>query len=136
MTMHANIPGDGGLGSKAIIRRVTIDEMSAIRHIHHSAFRVYAGPFLTAEETAAYLGYIQSPRYTDELMRFELYGAVINDELVGTQLGAQETIKVQAPASRPFLSIRSSHMPVSDIGSSPTSRLAPFNPGFAASQRV
>lgn len=84
MTMHANIPGDGGLGSKAIIRRVTIDEMSAIRHIHHSAFRVYAGPFLTAEETAAYLGYIQSPRYTDELMRFELYGAVINDELVGT----------------------------------------------------
>ena len=84
MTMHANIPGDGGLGAKALIRRVTIDEMTAVRHIHASAFRVYAGPFLTAEETAAFLSYVGSPRYTDDLMRADVYGAVINDELVGT----------------------------------------------------
>jgi GNAT superfamily N-acetyltransferase len=84
MTMHANIPSDGGLGAKAAIRRVTIDEMAAIRHIHSAAFRVYAGPYLTAEETAAYLSYISSARYTDDLMRADVYGAVINDQLVGT----------------------------------------------------
>ncbi len=84
MTMHANIPGDGGLGAKALIRRVTIDEMAVVRHIHSAAFRVYAGPYLSAEETAAFLGYINSPRYSDDLMRADVYGAVVNDVIVGT----------------------------------------------------
>ena len=84
MTMHANIPSDGGLGAKASIRRVTIDEMASVRHVHGNSFRVYAGPYLTAEETAAFLSYIQSPRYTDDLMRSEVYGAVIEGQLVGT----------------------------------------------------
>jgi predicted N-acetyltransferase YhbS len=84
MTMHASIPGDGGLGSKATIRHVTIDEMAAVRHIHSSAFRVYAGPFLTDEETAAFLAYIQSTRYVDDLMRCDLRGAIVDGSLVGT----------------------------------------------------
>ena len=84
MTMHTSIPSDGGLGAGATIRRLVVDDMAVVRHIHASSFRVYAGPFLTDEEMAAYLAYVRSADYTDDLLRCDVYGAVINGQVVGT----------------------------------------------------
>lgn len=72
------------LSELVLLRQATIDDMSSVRYVHASAFRILAAEDHTEEEIEAYLGLINSASYTDELIRAELTVACLDGEIIGT----------------------------------------------------
>lgn len=66
------------------IAPISLDHFSDIRNLHASSLREVTAGVLSEVELSALLALITSPRYSDLLLQEELYGAWIDDELVGT----------------------------------------------------
>src|SRR5262245_44867869 len=77
-------PG-GGLAWKVLaIRRVGLDDHSAVRHLHARSMRSQSGDALSDAEIAAFKAFVGSPAYSDCLLAEEVYGAFVDGQLVGT----------------------------------------------------
>lgn len=84
MSFHAPVQEDPGLAPALEVRRVTVDDFSAIRYIHARAFERGVAPYLSEEEASAILDYIRTPAYVAELMTRELSVGLIEGQIVAT----------------------------------------------------
>ena len=83
MPSSATAPSDL-LGDKLQVRPIGIDDFSEVRYLHARSLSAQTVDVLTDEEVAAFAALVYSPAYSDMLMQAELYGAWLEDELVGT----------------------------------------------------
>jgi GNAT superfamily N-acetyltransferase len=74
----------GKLGASLVIRAVSVDDFSTIRHVHEQAFAKLAAPFVSDEEAEAFARYVRSPEYVERLMEGELVVGTIDGAIVGT----------------------------------------------------
>jgi GNAT superfamily N-acetyltransferase len=76
------------IAQAAEIRTVGIDDLSTVRYIHSSAFRMLASAHVSEREIEAFTDHVYSPAYTDALVdaqrNGQLYGAWLGSELIGT----------------------------------------------------
>jgi GNAT superfamily N-acetyltransferase len=63
---------------------LSVDDFSALRYLHVTALRNQTAEVLSDAEIAAFVRLVQSPAYTDLMMREEVYGGWLHGELVGT----------------------------------------------------
>jgi putative acetyltransferase len=66
------------------IRRLGLDDHSDVRHLHARAMRAQSGDALTDAEIAAFLAFVGSPAYSDSLLAEEVWGGLIDGQLIGT----------------------------------------------------
>ena len=66
------------------IRRLGVDDHSNVRHLHARSMRSQSGDALSDSEIAAFLAYVGSPAYSDSLLAEEVYGALVDGQLIGT----------------------------------------------------
>jgi GNAT superfamily N-acetyltransferase len=66
------------------LRPVGVDQLSDVRYVQSSAFRILAGHDYSAEEVGAFNDHVYSVGYIDLIHRLHLFGAYIGDELVAT----------------------------------------------------
>lgn len=78
--------GDTGvdLGRVVALRPVAIDDMAAARQLHMSAISCLAAEFLSDGEIGALLDMICQPAYVADLVETQLWGAWLDNRLVGT----------------------------------------------------
>jgi GNAT superfamily N-acetyltransferase len=72
------------LSHRLQVRPIGLDDFSEVRYLHASSLSAQTVDVLTDEEVAAFKALVYSPAYTDILMQEEVYGAWLEDELVGT----------------------------------------------------
>jgi len=72
------------LSDKLKVRPIGVDDFSEVRYLHARSLSAHTVEVLTDEEVAAFEALVYSPAYTDILMQEEVYGAWLEDELVGT----------------------------------------------------
>jgi GNAT superfamily N-acetyltransferase len=84
MSVFNKIVPDAGLAATARIAPVGLDDYSAVRYVHATAFRALASAHMTEKEIEAFVAYVRTPAYTDSFLGEELYGAWIEGELVAT----------------------------------------------------
>lgn len=63
---------------------VGIDDLSAVRYIHATAFRTLIAPSLSDRDHEAWLSQFYNPAYTERLIGTSLIGAWVGRDLVGT----------------------------------------------------
>ena len=61
-----------------------LDDFSSLRYLHITALRAQTAEVLSDAELAAFIKLVNSPDYTELLMREEIYGGWLHGELVGT----------------------------------------------------
>ena len=75
----------GGIGKETIaIRRIGVDDHSNVRYLHIKSMTAQSVDALSEAEIAAFVGFVRSPSYSDCLVAEEVYGAFIEDQLIGT----------------------------------------------------
>jgi GNAT superfamily N-acetyltransferase len=88
MTEIARFGPSAGPASAAEIRPIGIDDLSRVRYIHASSFRMLAAQHYSPDDVDAFTEYVYGMAYTDALAaalhREQLYGGWLEDELVGT----------------------------------------------------
>jgi GNAT superfamily N-acetyltransferase len=72
------------LSDKLQVRPIGLDDFSEVRYLHASSLSAQTVDVLTDEEVAAFSALVYSAAYTEMLMQEELYGAWLEEELVGT----------------------------------------------------
>jgi GNAT superfamily N-acetyltransferase len=82
--MSALVPTNSRLSDIVAVRPIGVDDLSAVRYVHASAFRMGAGASLNADEIAAFTAHVYQPAYIDQLQGESLYGAWLERELVAT----------------------------------------------------
>ena len=65
-------------------RPLSPDDMSDIRYVHSTAFRLQANAHLSQSEIQAFTDHVYSPAYGDKLFSENLQVAWMGDELIGT----------------------------------------------------
>jgi len=73
-----------GTAIALVVRRVTLDELSVVRHIHSSAFRTAAASCYPEEEIAAFLNHVYTQDYSDALLNEHLLGGFLGSEMIAT----------------------------------------------------
>ncbi len=68
----------------AEIRPIGLDDLSDIRHLHASAFRIQGGGLYSDQEVDAFTRQVYSNDYADRIFRSKCYGAWIEGHLTGT----------------------------------------------------
>ena len=80
------------------VRRIGVDEWSAVRYVHAMSFRTFVAPRVTYAFTEQFMARLNTPTRVDELIRSDLSGAWIDQELAGTvgwrPLGGGERVAV------------------------------------------
>jgi GNAT superfamily N-acetyltransferase len=66
------------------VRRLGLDDHSNVRHLHGRSMRSQSGDALSDAEIAAFLAYVGSAAYSDNLLAEEVYGGFIDGQLIGT----------------------------------------------------
>lgn len=66
------------------LRPVGVDDISSIRYVHSTSFRILAAEEHTEEEVAAHVDLIQRKEYADEILSSDVTAAWVEDEMVGT----------------------------------------------------
>jgi GNAT superfamily N-acetyltransferase len=88
MTEIARFGQSAGPASAAEFRPIGLDDLASVRYIHASSFRMLAAQHYSPEDVDAFTEYVYGVDYTDALAaalhREQLYGAWLEDELVGT----------------------------------------------------
>ena len=84
MSFHVALQEEQGLSPALEIRRVTVDDFSAIRYIHSRAFERSVAPQLSEEEAVAVLAHMRTPDYAAELLARELFVGLIGGQIVAT----------------------------------------------------
>jgi putative acetyltransferase len=75
----------GGMGKSAIaIRRIGLDDHSDVRYLHIRSMAAQSLDALSESEIVAFAAFVRSPAYSDCLVAGEVYGAFLQDQLVGT----------------------------------------------------
>jgi putative acetyltransferase len=77
-------PADGTAWSALALRRVGLDDHAQVRYLHARSMRALSGDALSDAELAAFLGFVDSPTYSDHLRTEEVHGAFLDGQLVGT----------------------------------------------------
>ena len=80
MTLAA--PAQPGLALD--VRPITLDDFSAVRHLHARSLCEQTADVLDDAEVAAFVRLVYSPDYSDLLVLEDIYGAWFDGELVGT----------------------------------------------------
>src|SRR5215510_10639484 len=75
---------DGPAWSVVAVRRVGLDDHAQVRYLHARAMRAQCGDALSDGELAAFLSFVDSPIYRYHLRTEEVYGAVMDGQLIGT----------------------------------------------------
>src|SRR5688572_18018312 len=79
------LAGDLTCNADAVaIRRVGLDDHADVRYLHARAMRAQCGDALTEAELTAFVGFVESPAYSDLLLAEEVHGAFVDGQLVGT----------------------------------------------------
>ena len=81
---HVSSSALSTLDERLTVRIIGIDDFSSLRYLHATSLRAQTLDVLSEEEMAAFIRLVYSPAYTDLLMKEEVYGAWIDDELIGT----------------------------------------------------
>lgn len=68
----------------ADIRALGIDDLSDIRHLHATAFRIHGGGLYSDQEIDAFVRQVYSNEYADRIHQSHCYGAWIDGHLAGT----------------------------------------------------
>ena len=75
----------GGTSRSAItIRRLVLDDYANVRYLHITAMTAQSLDALPDAEIGAFVAFVNSPAYSDCLMTEDVYGAVIDGQLIGT----------------------------------------------------
>jgi GNAT superfamily N-acetyltransferase len=72
------------ISHKLQVRPIGLDDFSELRYLHARSLSAQTVDVLTDEEVAAFEALVYSPAYTHMLMQEEVFGAWLEDELVGT----------------------------------------------------
>ncbi len=72
------------LSHSVTLKPVSVDDISSVRYVHITAFRILASEHHTEEEIQAHVDLIQRPEYVDTILTSALYCSWIEDEIVGT----------------------------------------------------
>jgi putative acetyltransferase len=83
-TKPADVARTSQLRNAVAVRPIGVDDLSSVRYVHASAFRMAAGSLHNEEEVAAFTAHVYQPAYIDQLQRESLYGAWLERELVAT----------------------------------------------------
>jgi GNAT superfamily N-acetyltransferase len=73
-----------GLADALELRPVTIDDLSSVRFIHASAFRLLANACYPEEEIAAFAGFVYTQPYADLVRGENLLAGYLGNEMVAT----------------------------------------------------
>lgn len=65
-------------------RPVTLDDLSSIRYVHMTAFRILGAEYHSADEIQAYVDDMVHMEYFEEILQYDIYCAQVEDEIVGT----------------------------------------------------
>jgi GNAT superfamily N-acetyltransferase len=88
MTEIARFGSPAGVAGAAEIRPIGLDDLSDVRYIHATSFRMIAAQHYSPDDIAAFTEHVYGLTYTDALSdalrRQQLYGAWFGGELVGT----------------------------------------------------
>ena len=76
-------PG-GGLAEALELRTVTVDDLSTVRFIHASAFRLMADACYPEEEIAAFAAYVYTVGYGDMIHGENMLAGFLGGEMVAT----------------------------------------------------
>ena len=66
------------------LRAIEIDDLSNVRYVHSSAFKLMAALHYTSDEIDAFVEQIRSPAYVDQLLGTHALGAWVDAEMAGT----------------------------------------------------
>lgn len=78
------VDSEPDLGTRALLRRLTADDCSALRYVHETAVRHLSNEVLTDEDVAEWGQFVRSPAYSDRLMNSRNIGAWYDGQLLGT----------------------------------------------------
>jgi GNAT superfamily N-acetyltransferase len=88
MTELARSGLSAGAAGAAEIRPIGLDDLASVRYIHATSFRMLAAQHYSPDDIEAFTEHVYAVPYTDALAaalhRQQLYGAWLEDELVGT----------------------------------------------------
>lgn len=88
MTEIARFGSSCGAADAAEIHPISFDDLSGVRYIHATSFRMLAAPHYLPDDIDAFTEYVYGVAYTDALAdavhRQQLFGAWLDGELVGT----------------------------------------------------
>lgn len=65
-------------------RPVTLDDLSSVRYVHMTAFRILAAEYHSPEEIQAHVDDMMNTDYFEEILQCDLYCALVEEEIVGT----------------------------------------------------
>jgi GNAT superfamily N-acetyltransferase len=75
----------GGMAGGAVtIRRVGIDDHSSVRYLHIKSMAAQSVDALSDAEMAGFAAFVRSPAYSECLLAEDVYGALVDGQLVGT----------------------------------------------------
>ena len=75
----------GGIGRDIVaIRRISIDDHSNVRYLHAKSMSTQSADALSDAEAAAFVAFVRSPAYSSYLMAEDVYGALMDGQLIGT----------------------------------------------------
>ncbi len=66
------------------IRRIGIDDYSNVRYLHITSMTAQSFDSLSEAEVSAFAAFVRSPAYVDALVEEEVYGALVDGQLIGT----------------------------------------------------
>lgn len=72
------------LSSSVVLRPASLDDMSSVRYVQATAFRILAAEQHSEEQIAAHIDVIEQPGYTQEILNSSVYCAWVDREIVGT----------------------------------------------------
>jgi GNAT superfamily N-acetyltransferase len=72
------------LAARLQTRPIGLDDFSDVRYLHATALNAHTATALSGSEIAAFVALVYSPQYSDILLQQEVYGAWLQDGLVGT----------------------------------------------------
>jgi GNAT superfamily N-acetyltransferase len=88
MTEIARFGSSAGAAGAAEIRPIGLDDLASVRYIHATSFRMLAAQHYSPEDIDGFTEHVYGVAYTDALAaalhRQQLYGAWLENELVGT----------------------------------------------------
>ena len=84
MAQSKPITGGKKLARAVSVRPATLDDLSSIRYLHATAFRLQADDYFTSDEIEQFRQLVYSPAYADAVVAAHLSTAWIGTELAGT----------------------------------------------------
>jgi putative acetyltransferase len=77
-------PAGASAWNAVALRRIGLDDHADVRYLHSRAMQAQVGDALTDGELGAFLAFVRSPPYSDQLCTEEVHGAFVDGRLVGT----------------------------------------------------